>query len=71
MIIEKNFWSVFIWNASEEKSILTLDWHTCITTEMKWSMYDSSSSNRHILLSKQLQYKIFHENTSLSNPDPV
>ena len=28
-----------------------------ITTEMKWSIYASPSSNRHTLLSKQLQYK--------------
>ena len=38
---------------------------------MKWSIYASPSSNRHTLLSKQLQYKNSYEKTSLSNPDPV
>ena len=38
---------------------------------MKWSMYASPSINKHTLLSKQLQYKILQEKTSLSNPDPV
>ena len=40
-------------NASETRTfVITLDLH--ITTEMKWSMYASPSSNRHTLLSKQL-----------------
>ena len=44
-IIEKN---VFVL-----KNLLTLDLH--ITTEIKWSMYNSPYSNGHTLLSKQLQ----------------
>ena len=51
-MIEKN---LFVWKCVWKKNILTLDLN--ITTEMKWSMYASPSSNWHTLLSKQLQYK--------------
>ena len=38
----------------KKKKLLTFD----LTTEMKWSLYVSPSSNKHTWLSKQLQYKI-------------